>query len=156
MLPDIGIVEKHYAAIGNFWQPRLKIVLNRIVGVQAVYVKQVDRAVLKIGQGIIKGAANQAREPAITRIMITSQFDVNFIRIFTRMLVTSPGIHRITTRIKPGFLHRLAKREIRVTGMGSEFDQATGTQHFHQPRSERDMPNPCRGRSDPVRVHKHG
>ena len=51
----MGVMKEHHRTRGEFGQPRLKVVLHRIIGVQPIDVQEVDALGRKVGQGFIEG-----------------------------------------------------------------------------------------------------
>ena len=62
----------------------------------AVDMQQVDRAVPKIGQSIVKSTSNQARETGIIPIIEGRQRRENLLSVKAGVLVADPGVDRVT------------------------------------------------------------
>ena len=152
-LADHGVVEQHHRAVRQFRQPRFEIVLDRVVGMQAVDVQQIDRAVGEIGQRLVESHAHQLRKAAVRRVVCGQRLE-DFIAVETGVLVALPGIHRVAFGFQPAAHHRLAEAEIRRAVVAAQFDQDPRAPFLDRPERERQMAGPCTGRHLPRR-HRH-
>ena len=58
-----GVMEQDDCPRGELGQPGLKIMLNRLIGVKAIYVQEVYALVLDVVQGRIKGFLRRVENP---------------------------------------------------------------------------------------------
>ena len=58
-LPDPGVATEHHASPAHLWQPGVQVTGHRVVGMQAVDVREIDRFVLGSRQRLVKQASHQ-------------------------------------------------------------------------------------------------
>src|SRR5258708_40187439 len=80
-LSYVCIVKQHNRALGQLWSPRIEIMPDRFISVQAVYVQKVHRGVSQIRQCVIKGAAQEFRKGAVALVMETAQIPVDLLPV---------------------------------------------------------------------------
>src|SRR5262249_38957054 len=61
-LPHVDVVQKNDPALAHLRKPTFEVVANGLVGVIAVDVQQVDRAVAKVPEGLVEGTLHETRE----------------------------------------------------------------------------------------------
>ncbi len=89
---DVGVVEDDNAAVGKFRPPGVKIVADGIVVVQAVQMEEVDGAILKLTDGIIKSGAKKGGEFLIQWIMMGTKVRENMFIIGAALSVAEPHV----------------------------------------------------------------
>ena len=97
-LVHIDVVHQHDPAFAHLGQPFLEVVGNRVVGVQAVNVQEIDAAVREILQRLIEGHAQETGEAAVGRLRVVSKIVVDVITIIASVLVAFPRVDRIACR----------------------------------------------------------
>ena len=139
---DRRVVEQDHGTRGQFWQPRLKIVFDRFIGVQAIDVQEIDTLVFDVLQSFIKGLFKQGRKSTVVRFIVEADFFKDVALVVTGVLVPSPSVHRKAARLQGVLSDGLAKGEIRAAAMGTEFHQHFGLLALDEPTRKRQMPCP--------------
>ena len=137
-----GVVEEDDARRRHLRQPGLEIVLDRLVGVQAIDVQQVDAAVAELVQGIVERGAHEVREAGEMTVVDGAEFGEDFFAVGLRVLVALPGVHRIANGLQAALFDGLAERQVGCAAMGAELDEYLRPQRIHQPTRERDVAGP--------------
>ncbi len=121
-LAHVGVVEQHHRAARELRRPALEIGPHLLVGVAAVDVQQVERALGEIRQRLVEGAAQQFREAGIARVVEAAQRAVDLLAIEPGVRVTLPGIDCVAPGLELLAQHRFAERRIGDAVMGPELD----------------------------------
>ena len=129
----VRIVKQDDGLIGQFRQPALEIMRDRIEGVVAVDVQDVDRLVREGAQRLVERAAQQRRERGKPVIVEAAERFVDFLAVLTRLRIASPCVHRMATGAEPAQQDGLAECGIRDAVMRAQLHQDARPGLVHQP-----------------------
>ena len=74
---DGGVVKEDNGAIGELGTPGFEIMLDRIVGVEAIDVEEVDGGIFETGDGIVEGGRDERGKSCVERIVVVAQLVEN-------------------------------------------------------------------------------
>ncbi len=153
-LAHVGVVEQHHPPARQLRLPGGKVVRHVLVAVPAVDMQQIHRAVRDMGQRRIEGAAQQAREPAVARVMEGAPVGEHRLVIEARVLVARPGVHRVAACIEPGGEHRVAQCRVGDPRVAAELDDHARPRGAHDPAGEGHMAVPGAVHPDAARARE--
>src|SRR5437660_1499666 len=84
--------EQHDPSIRQLRSPFLEIPPGCLVGMEAIHVQEIDRAVVEVRQRVVKGSAHEFREIPVSRANEGSEILEAALVIEARMTITAPGI----------------------------------------------------------------
>ena len=143
VLPDAEVVathgdvmQQHYAALAKLGQPALEVVTHRLVGMQAVDMQKIQRAIGELAQRFIEGHLQQTRETAVARVVLLAQLGQHFFTVEAGVLVALPGIHRVAAGRQAVAQHGLAEGQVGVALVRTQLDQLAWLEQAHQAEGE--------------------
>jgi hypothetical protein len=141
--PNVDIVEEDHRSGTELVAPTGEVVSNCFVGMEPIYVQEVDAALVKISCGIIERGTDESRESAIARLVITSEVLENLLTIEAGMLITLPGIDCIAGGVERQLGNCLSECAIGITLMGTEFYKHPRPRSLYDPECEGYVPVPA-------------
>ena len=106
---DVNVVEEHHAPFTHLRQPVFKIAPDCLIGMEAVDMQQIDRAILEVRQRLIESGLDEAGKAAIERIVMALELSQYLRAVVAVMWVALPGINRVAACAGAQFLHGLAE-----------------------------------------------
>lgn len=140
------------AAVGKLRRPGLEIVAHRVVGVQAVDMQEIDRAVLDMIARLVECAAQQRREAGVALVVEGAELLEDFLSVLAGVRIALPGIDRVAARAEPAAHHGLAERRVGNAGEGAKLDQRARRGRGHDPVREGHVQPPPAHCPKPLRV----
>jgi hypothetical protein len=107
-LPHIGVVEQHHTASAQRLPPGGEVAGDGLIGVEAVDMQQVDLAGAEIAAGLIEILAQKGGEAAPAGVVQGQDGCEDIARVFSRMRVAFPAIHREAAGRQAAAFDRLA------------------------------------------------
>ena len=111
-LAYIRIVQDNDRTVRELRKPCIEIMLHCLAGVEPVDVEQIDRVLIKIFAGLVKGRSHQAGESRVKFIVVCSYGLEYFFSVKAGVFVTFPSVDRITARLERELLDRLTESEV--------------------------------------------
>ncbi len=97
------VVKERDAAWAEFAPPRLEIVPDGLVGVQAVEMDQVKAPVGEAVQSVVEGGAHQIGEAGVKLLVVAAHIFIDVFLVETRLRVALPGIDGVADRARAVF-----------------------------------------------------
>ena len=136
------IVEQNNSAGFHLWQPVSKIVRDSFVRVQPVDMQEANGVIGELSQRLIEASSQQIGELPVKAIVVAADCLKYLFPVAPGVFIPLPMIHGIANRIEPLLLHRLAKSEVGLAPVSSEFDDETGPKSGNQLAGEGQMASP--------------
>ena len=145
----VRVVEQHHGLARKFRQPRLEIVPNRLIAVEAVDVQQVDGAVLEFLDRLIESLAQQLREAPEAGVVESLEAFIDVLAILSGLRIALPRVDRKAARKRAGLADGLTECRVRNAGVRAEFYDQQRTGLGDEPVREGHVPRPGRERIEP-------
>jgi hypothetical protein len=145
-------VEEEDAAVGELRQPRLHIVRDRLVGVAAVDVKEVDRRVGEVRPRLVERLREEAGKRAVERVVVGAQLLEDLGPVRPGVDVALPRVDGVAARPEAERLHRLAERAVGIALPRPELDEHPGPQRGDGEERERNVLVPAVDVGQPPRL----
>ena len=135
----VRVVEQEHAPVAQLGQPRRDVVGNGLVGVAAVDVKEIDRAVGEARRRLVEAPLEQTREGAVERVVVGTQLFEHLRAVRPGVLVALPAVDRGAARGRPERLDRLAERAVGVSLPRAELDDRLRAERLDRVKRKRDV-----------------
>ena len=138
----IHVVHQDDAGLGELRPPGFEIVPDVLVGVPAIDVQEVDRAVPDAGQRFIEHAANKGRPLGVASVVVLLERVEDVVRISAGMGVTLPGVDGDQFGRQVQLFGRLAEAQVREPVVRAKLDDRPRPDCIDEPERERRMFQP--------------
>jgi len=129
------VVEKNDGAFGQFGTPGFVVMLDSVVEVQAVDVKEVHRGIGDIRQGLIEGHAQECREGFVPTVVF-EDVPVDGLLVMGGVGIAEPRVDGKAARGEVQFLDGLTKGAVGDAVLGAEFDEDARLQELGEEHCE--------------------
>src|SRR5579863_9741754 len=116
------VVQQDYSAVPYLRQPGAEVVSYSFVGMKAIDVQKIDRAVIELRECIVEASPQKIGELSIVAIVIVIDLVENLFAIKASVLVSLPMIHGVTQAREVLLFDGLAKSEVSFAPMRAKFD----------------------------------
>ena len=142
IMPDRNIVQQDNPAWLDLWQPCSKVVAYRVIGVQAIQMKEIYRLPGKLVDCVVEARSKQVREAFIVMIIVLPHVFKNFFAVESGVLLPPPMVDSVAKASETIFRHALAEAEIRITVMGTKLNDQRRLYSRNEICRKREVPRP--------------
>src|SRR5262245_48961034 len=98
--PHVDVVQNHDTLGAQLGPPRLEVVPDRLVGMEAVDVQQIDAAVAKLRERLIECRSHEPRERTEVLIVERRPLLEHPLVVLAGVRVALPGVNGVTGRVE--------------------------------------------------------